>query len=379
MRWNEGGKDCQKYFRDGQKQEARAFALSKGIEITSHGTRHGSIQDSERAAIIAFRAAVAEMPEPRPTLWDCVNAFLAGIANQLTPITLAELVSLRLAAAKEKGVHSRTLRDLGGSDGKGGRLGAFAEAFGERQAATIKAEEIERWTFQHCGTDATRREVLVRLHGLFAYGVKRGFLKDNPVARLEKPRPNATRAKVLPVSEAAALMNCCPPELVPAVAVQLFAGLRKAEAERLNWSDLDFERSTIRVTQRKGAGRRREMLRFVPLLPNLGAWLQPHRRPSGPIFPTAGRGANTGRISEQIYRTGFQKAREAAGITDWDENTLRHCFGSYRVAAISNLPQVMTEMGHTESRTTVSYYINAVSTADADSFWNIRPQPVAAE
>ena len=373
MRWNEGGKDCQKYFRDGQKQEARAFALSKGIEITSHGTRHGSIQDSERAAIIAFRAAVAEMPEPRPTLWDCVNAFLAGIANQLTPITLAELVSLRLKAAESKGVHARTLRDLGGANGKGGRLGAFAAVFGERLAAGITPDEIEQWAEAHCGTDSNRREVLVRLNGLFAFGVKRGFVRENPVGKLDKPRSNAPVARFLTVRETAALLSACPPEALPAVAVQLFAGVRKSEAERLGWEHVDFERGIVRVIQRKGTGSRREITRMVPLLPALRAWLEPRRKLSGPVFPVASRGPRKGEMSGQVYRVAFERARELAGIEAWDENTLRHTFGTYRHAAIQNLPQLMAEMGHTEADTTVNHYVNAASAADAEAFWGIVP------
>ena len=88
MRWREGDRDCQKYFAAGQKLVAKAFAQSKGIEMGNHGAKHGTISDSERAAIIAFREAVAGMTEPKPTLQDCVNAFLSGIANRLTPVTV---------------------------------------------------------------------------------------------------------------------------------------------------------------------------------------------------------------------------------------------------------------------------------------------------
>jgi len=57
VRWREDGKDCQRFFTAGQKNKAKAFAQSKGIEIGNHGVRHGTISDAERAAIIAFREA----------------------------------------------------------------------------------------------------------------------------------------------------------------------------------------------------------------------------------------------------------------------------------------------------------------------------------
>ena len=379
VRWREGGKDRQRFFAAGQKQAARAFAQAKGIELGNHGSKHGTISDSERAAIVAFRDAVAGMPEPRPTLRDCVNAFLAGIANQLTPVTVSVLVEKRIAAAQSKGVHPRTLRDLGGTDGNGGRLGAFAAVFGDRQAAQITAEEIEQWVAGQCATDANRREMLVRLNGLFAYGVKRGFLRENPVRRLELPRPNAPRAHILTVKEARALLAHCSEAILPAVAVQLFGGLRRAEAERLDWHHIDFDSGTLKATQHKGAGGRRERSRFVPMLPALRAWLEPFRRLSGPVFPVAATGPRKGCLSPQLYRVGFVKAREAAGIAVWDENTLRHTYGSYRVASINDLERVRVEMGHSSSRTTTEHYVNAVRAKDAAEFWAILPDPAAPE
>ncbi len=66
VRWREGDKDCQKFFATGKKVEAKAFAQSKAIEIQNHGTKHGTVSDAERAAIIAFRDAVAGLPAPQP-------------------------------------------------------------------------------------------------------------------------------------------------------------------------------------------------------------------------------------------------------------------------------------------------------------------------
>ncbi len=373
VRWREGTKDCQRYFIRGEKEVAEQWMQKKRIELGNHGTAHGTVSDSERAALITFRDAVAKMPEPRPTLRDCVNAYLGTISNQLNPISVAELVQRRVTAAENKGVHQRTLRDLAGVDGTGGRLGQFSATFGTRQAAGISPDEIETWTNDQCATSANRREMLVRLNGLFAYGVKRGFFRENPVSRLELPRPNSARAHILDVKEAHALLVNCSPLVLPAVAVQLFAGVRHAEAERMTWADIDFDAGTVRAVQRKGVGNRREKNRFAPLTPALLAWLKGRRKLSGPVFPVATRGPRKGQISPQIYRQEFAKAREAAGLTKWDENTLRHSFGSYRTADIGDLEKVRVEMGHTTTRTTAEFYLNAVRPKDAQAFWALTP------
>ena len=378
VRWRDASNaDKRQYF--GTKVEAEGVCERVNVALANHGTKHGTFTDAERSAIIAFRDAVEKMPEPRPTLRDAVNAFLATIANQLKSATVSELVALRLAAAEARGVHARTLRDLGGADGTKGRLGAFAGAFGSRQAASVTAEEIERWAIEHCTTDATRREVLVRVNGLFAYGVKRGFLRENPVSRIDKPRPNNADTAILTVKEAAALMNACPEDCIPAMAVQLFAGLRTSEVESLEWERINFESNSIRVMQRKGAGNRKSIIRFAPMLPTLRAWLEPFRKLAGPVFPISSKGPKKGQMSKQRWRVAFAKARKDAGIATWDESTLRHCFGSYRYADTTNLPQVMAEMGHTESTTTVQHYIDAVTKKDAEAFWGLIPGGADAE
>lgn len=369
-RWTENGKAKFRYYRQGQKGEAEIFLRLKAVEAENHGTKHGSISDTERAALIRFREAIAAMPDPKPTLADCVDSFLASIANRLIPITISELVASRVSAAQTKGAHNRTLRDLIGANGKGGRLGVFAETFGDRQAATITAREIELWANEKFSTDSNRRENLIRINGLFNHAVLRGHITVSPFGRITMPGPSSARAAILTVTECAKLLLSCPARSIPAVAVQLFAGLRHAEAERLTWEKISFEGGILEATQRKGAGRFRELKRFVEITPTLKAWLLPHRQLTGPVFPT---GRAEGKASAEAYRHDFVKAREKAGITEWDENTLRHCFGSYRVADTNDLKKVSLEMGHTTEQTTKQHYLNHVTAAEGAKFWNLRP------
>jgi integrase len=369
-RWIEGDKVKFRYFKKGEKGTAEDFIKRKTIEAENHGTKHGSVSDTERATLIRFREAIAAMPDPKPTLADCVDSFLASIANRLTPITISELVASRVSAAQTKGAHTRTLRDLIGANGKGGRLGVFAETFGDRQAATVTAREIELWANEKFSTDSNRRENLIRINGLFAHAVKRAHITVNPFGRIEMPGPSSARAAILTVTECAKLLLSCPARSSPAVAVQLFAGLRHAEAERLTWEKISFEGGILEATQRKGAGRYRELKRFVDITPTLKAWLLPHRQLTGPIFPI---GHIEGKASIEAYRNDFVKARQKAGIAGWDENTLRHCFGSYRVAETNDLKKVSLEMGHTTEKTTKQHYLNAVTAAEGAKFWNLRP------
>jgi len=368
------GKRKVRYVRT--EAEAKALAQTYGIQATNHGIKHGEISDAERSAIIAFRDAIAKLPEDdRPTLADAVSAYLEANKKALKPISVNELVTIRIKAAVKDKCHERTIRDLIGTDGRSGRLGLFAATFGEREAAYVTAQEVEDWSRDYCAraepevTEAGRREILVRIRGLFAVGVPTYFAK-NEMDKLDIPDANPARAAILTPEQADRLMLNLDPEILPAVAVQLFGGLRKSEADRLRWEDIFFERKEMRVTQRKGVGNERDRVRFVTMPETLVIWLERHRRPGGWIMPIGTKGA----ISAQIYRKKFAKARTVAKISHYEEHTLRHSYGTYLFTETGNLAKCMAAMGHTREHTFLEHYNRGVSSAEAAKFWAVLPQ-----
>jgi integrase len=89
--------------------------------------------------------------------------------------------------------------------------------------------------------------------------------------------------------------------------------LRRAELERLDWSEIDFDSGLIEVTAQKSKTARR---RHVTMQPNLREWLLPPRKHKGNVTPVLS------------FRESFEQAREAAGISEWPENALRHSFAA---------------------------------------------------
>ena len=65
-------------------------------------------------------------------------------------------------------------------------------------------------------------------------------------------------------------------------------------------------------------------------------------RPHLPDRAPRGGGGPSG----QACRNDFDEAREKAGITEWDENTLRHRFSSYHLTDPNDLKKTSVEMGH---------------------------------
>ena len=122
---------------------------------------------------------------------------------------------------------------------------------------------------------------------------------------------------ILTVSQAQALLVACPPEILPAIAIGMFGGLRASEIARLDWSDINLDRGFIEVGASKTKTARR---RLVQISENLSTWLAPHRREDGPV-----------RQPFVVYRNRFAKALKAAGIKEWPNNALRHSFASYHL------------------------------------------------
>jgi integrase len=168
---------------------------------------------------------------------------------------------------------------------------------------------------------------------------------------------------ILTVTQAARLLESATPDILPYIAIGLFAGLRRAELERLDWSEIDFAEGHIEVTAEKSKSKIAN--RFIPIQPNLREWLFPFRKVRGNVTPRGN------------FRQLFDQARVAAGITAWPDNALRHSFASYHVANFKDAKSLALEMGHTDSGMLYNHYRALVRPKEAERYWNIRPTPVS--
>jgi Phage integrase family. len=153
------------------------------------------------------------------------------------------------------------------------------------------------------------------------------------------------------------LLENATPEVLPYFAIGLFAGLRRAEIDRLDWQEIDFESGLIEVKAAKAKTARR---RFVTMQPNLREWLWPLRK-------------HTGKVTPCNFPRHLDKAREAAGIVDWPNNALRHSFASYHLAHFRKQNELALEMGHTNADTLFNHYRELVKPKDAERYWSIAP------
>ncbi|MBE7496865.1 MAG: site-specific integrase [Verrucomicrobiaceae bacterium] len=181
------------------------------------------------------------------------------------------------------------------------------------------------------------------------------------MARAAKVKVIRKAPGILSPADTAALLAAAPDEIVPALAIGFFAGLRTAEIERLDWREIDLRRGFIEITAEKAKSSQR---RLVEITANLRAWLEPHAQRSGPV-----------RLTEMRHKDRFDLARKAAGIA-WPANACRHSFASYHLALHQDAAKTALQLGHTNTAVLFQHYREIATPEDAKAFFAITPQTV---
>ena len=339
--YRQGGERHVKYFK--HQADAKSFANLKLVELTNEGRRHATISDAERRAIYEARDAGLDLAS---LITEAIKT------RRWSSVKLDALVDEFLdtkAAESRSGDHRKDLRL---------RLQRFATAQPRGVfVAQITVKDIDAWLTSLEVAPQTRLNYRRAVHALLNFAVARGYAPRNPVSAAIKPRVVGKAPGILSVAQARALLAACPSEIIPAVAIGAFAGLRHAEIQRLAWDKVNVGRGYIEVSAvHSKTGRRR----LVTMPPNLKAWLGPIARDSGPVYPAG------------VYRVRIEEARRAAGITPWPPNALRHSAASYQLAFSQNAAQTAFMLGHNESVLN-HHYKELVTPEAAKEYFEIFP------
>jgi integrase len=346
----ESGKRKRTFFET--KEQAASFAAFKNDELKRNGIFHAEFP--ERLRVMA-QNAVERLGPFGKTIDDAVAHYVAHLKASERSCTAVQLVKELLAAKEKDGLSDRHLRDLRS------RLGVFADEFDGKPIATITEAEIDDWLRSLPVSGQTRNNYRQRSALAFNFAIRRGYATSNPAEGAAKAKVRSKPPGILTVNEAARLLEAAAPNILPYIAIGMFAGLRAAELERLDWSEVDFESGLIEVSAAKAKTAQR---RFVKIQPNLREWLLPHRKHKGHVRPQ----------DRFEFRQSFKQARKDAGILEeWPDNGLRHSFASYHLAAFNDAALTALQLGHHDSRVTFAHYRELVRPRDGERYWQIRP------
>ena len=318
------------------------------VQQENYGTAALSISDALR--VEAIECCESLQPYGK-TLRDAAKFYVAHLKAVTGSRKVRDIVADLLAARASDGMSPRYLGDLRA------RLGRFVDSFGEEMIAALSASQIDEWLRGRRVGAVTRNTFRRRLAVLFSFAKRRGYVSENPIADVERAKERETEIEILSVGDVARLLECASPEMLPFWAIGAFAGLRRAEIERLTWSEVDFDADVIEVKALKAKTATR---RLVTVQPNLRKWLVPYRTHAGPVCPV--------NLQRKI-----NDDRERAGLlTEWPQNALRHSFGSYHLARFNDAAKLALEMGNSPA-TIFRHYRQLVKPKDAERYWNVAP------
>jgi integrase len=305
---------------------------------------------------ITLPAAVAAIIEAVKLAGDLPGVaaaarFYKAKHKTITPMKVADVVAELLKVKKARGAAERYQADLTN------RLEVFSEAF-KCNIGSVTTPDLQTWLDGLKLSSQSYANFRRVAHLLFEFAVARGYALDNPAAKVERPKIRNGEVEIFTPDETRKLLVAARADFLPCLAVGMFAGLRSAEIERLEWKDIDFKQGHIVVSasNAKTASRR-----IVPVAENLAEWLKPYFGSTGKLWTQS---------SIAFYKRQEATAK-AAGVT-WKANGCRHSFASYSFALCADAGRVAGFCGNSP-QVIHRHYKQLCTPADAKEFFSIKP------
>jgi integrase len=292
------------------------------------------------------------------SLLEAVKDFMAVHRQRLASITFLDLFNRFIDAKADR--NKQYLREL---------------RFTRDRFPTLHSRLASELTHNHLEpllmaiTPGGRNPVMRYLRAVFNYGIKRGFMAENPIAKLdfaERPRREVqtlSNGQVKTMLEHALEHDI---ELLPFLVLGIFCGVRPdGELQKLEWSDIDLNDQVVTIRPEVSKTRRR---RFVDLSYNAKAWLESF------IAHAGIRQGQVAGFGEAALRTKRTANWHAAGIKTWPQQAMRHTYCSNWLAQHKDINKLVLQSGHDSVDTMWRHYHRGTTGADAEAFWGIEPK-----
>lgn len=294
-------------------------------------------------------------------------------------------VSEELISLKEERVSKGDLRPVSLEDFSY-RARKMSKEFGEVTLELLSRNRVIDWIkgLGRSGrTNENYRRVCVEV---FNYAMNEGYVKFSPLAELRGQRKkaltgslmNSGNIEVLKVDEAKRIlksaMELSELGLLGYVILTLFCGVRAEEAKGLEWKDVNDDLNEPFLTVSAKIAKKRR-IRNVEIPPNAVLWLSLIKDRSGKIVEFR---------DKNQFDTMFRKMREHAGfkkkgddghwVSTWNNNAIRHSFGTYHFALYGDPIKTAVQMGHVGGDQVLFDHYRALATKEqGEAFFSIAP------
>jgi integrase len=322
-------------------------------------------------AVSEYAHAVNRLPQG-VNLTDAVDFFLRRNPTSQSHKTVCEVVEEMIATKRQAGRGVVHLKDMES------RLGRFGDAF-QMNIEQVTGPMIERYLASLDVAGRTKQNHLRLITSLFKFAIRRKYLSKDALDELqavEKPEEEPAEIEIFSPNELREILATARPEVKAWLAIAAFAGLRTAEIQRLDWSEINLTERHIEVPALKSKTASR---RLAPITDNLLAWLTPPAKTTGRVTEFENMAKQICWLVEDVNHARRTRAEEGGqdaqdfGKFEWKRNGLRHSFISYRLAAIKNAAQVALEAGNSPTMI-FKHYRQLVTDAEATKWFSILPE-----
>jgi hypothetical protein len=158
----------------------------------------------------------------------------------------------------------------------------LAEGFPGLCLSDLTTGELDKWLGGLKLGPTTKNDMRRVLGTCGTWAERQGYLLKgmNPFTGMIRYKEIKTDVSIFTPEQIGSMLKDADESLRPFIALGAFAGLRTAELQRLDWSEINLDRGFITVAASKAKTRRR---RLVPISENLKSWLTPLKQTAGPV------------------------------------------------------------------------------------------------
>ena len=369
------------------KLEAEKWASEtlEGKELI--GQEFFKATDEERQE---FGNCMPKLREKGLTLTEAVEFALLRLKPKGGERTIGEITK-ELIESKRVRFERGELRPMSFKEFKN-RSSKFANDFEQIPVYHLTVHDLKSWLTSLNVSPRTNFNYLSIISEVLKYAVQKGYLAISPADELtdhdrkelcgsgnSEMEPNIlTIKKVQNLLEAA--RNNPELELLGAITLGLFCGIRVEELKRLNWADV-HDRDETPVVTISGKIAKKRRIRHVDIPENALQWLSLCNDRNGNVAKNKHSSDHEKRFRKLLRFAGFGKVDEK-GIwkSGWDNNAMRHSFGSYHYALHGNPLETARQLGHKSSdQVLFDHYRALAKKSDGEKFFSIKPAASAAK
>lgn len=338
--------------RFASREEAESFAnrYNELLEADRHPSGQSVFTRLSQEQIAMAEVVYGRIGEL--DLLDVVTAGLASIRASAPSIPLTDMIARYIAAKEAENLSADGMANIKK------RLKAFErDSGGKMDRQTIQQYLSRRKADGEALSPITIINDRAILHGMFAWAVSEELIRENPVATIRRPKAPPSRPQILTPAQAKAIISAAEKFKgglrLPYFAMAIYAGIRPRELHRLTPENVNLKSKIITVDAESSKTRRRH--RFVEIQPILARLLKGRK-----IAPA---------LDAKNFRRDFDAIRVLAGLMDvWQDDIMRHTFGSYHLAKFGDAKLTARQMGNSEDIVYQHYY-DRIPAKDVKAFW----------